>query len=129
MSEPAPLGYRARQLRNVAEPIAALVFFAPEAHAAYAQLGFADQSEGELDGIALFEWDVYFLSRAACMGTSMAKSQPRPSASSHVTGWRTRSPRDGSSPILPASSPPGSMVLSLPWSGSSAVSRTALTRR
>lgn len=68
MSEPAPLGRRTRQLRNVAEPIAASVFFAPEAHTAYARLGFANQSEGVIDGIALFDWNVYFLSRAACMG-------------------------------------------------------------
>jgi hypothetical protein len=32
---------RARQLRNAVEPAAAGVYFAPEAHAAYAALGFA----------------------------------------------------------------------------------------
>jgi hypothetical protein len=31
---------RARRLRNAVEPVAAGVYFAPEAHAAYAALGF-----------------------------------------------------------------------------------------
>lgn len=67
MAEPADLARRTRRLRNVAEPIAASVFFAPEAHAAYAQLGFPNPG-GEEFGIAKFDWDVYFVSRAACMG-------------------------------------------------------------
>ncbi len=67
MPAPADLARRTRRLRNVAEPIAASVFFAPEAHAAYAQLGFPHPG-GEEFGIAKFDWDVYFVSRAACMG-------------------------------------------------------------
>jgi hypothetical protein len=31
---------RARRLRNAVEPIAAGIYFAPEAHAAYVELGF-----------------------------------------------------------------------------------------
>jgi len=65
--EPTDLARRTRRLRNVAEPIAASVFFAPEAHAAYAALGFPNPG-GEEYGIAKFDWHVYFVSRAACMG-------------------------------------------------------------
>ncbi len=67
MPELGDLARRTRRLRNVAEPIAASVFFAPEAHAAYAELGFPNPG-GEEHGIAKFDWDVYFVSRAACMG-------------------------------------------------------------
>jgi hypothetical protein len=46
---------RARRLRDLVEPIAANVYFAPEAHAAYAELGL--------------EWSPgYFGSRGACLG-------------------------------------------------------------
>ena len=39
------LGRRTRQLRNLVEPIAAAVFFVPEAHDAYVRLGFPVQSK------------------------------------------------------------------------------------
>ena len=45
----------ARRLRNLVEPIAAGVYFAPEAHAGYSELGL-DYFEG------------YFCSRGACLG-------------------------------------------------------------
>ncbi len=67
MPEPTELARRTRRLRNVAEPIAASVFFAPEAHIAYAALGFPNPG-GEEHGMSKFDWDVYFVSRAACMG-------------------------------------------------------------
>jgi hypothetical protein len=60
-------GERARRLRNAVEPVAAGVYFAPEAHAAYAALGF-DGSPVTQDGVARPELKAYFTSRGACMG-------------------------------------------------------------
>ena len=67
MSVPQDPGRRTRRLRNLVAPIAAVVFFAPEAQAAYVRLGFPPP-RGEEDGIPLFDWGAYFVSRAACMG-------------------------------------------------------------
>jgi len=61
------LGRRTRQLRNLVEPLAAAVFFVPEAHDAYVRLGFPPP-QGTEDGIPLFDWGAYFVSRAACIG-------------------------------------------------------------
>ena len=58
---------RARRLRNAVEPVAAGVYFAPEAHAAYENLGFAGSSVAA-DGVARPELKSYFTSRGACMG-------------------------------------------------------------
>ena len=58
---------RARRLRNAVEPVAAGVYFAPEAHAAYAALGF-DGSPITQGGVARPELKSYFTSRGACMG-------------------------------------------------------------
>jgi hypothetical protein len=58
---------RARRLRNAVEPVAAGVYFAPEAHAAYAALGFAG-SPAAADGVARPELKSYFTSRGACLG-------------------------------------------------------------
>jgi Helix-turn-helix family len=57
LAYPSPMArtHRARRLRNALEPIAANVYFAPEAQARYADLGL-----GYLSG--------YFCSRSACMG-------------------------------------------------------------
>ncbi len=49
------------------EPVAAGVYFAPEAHAAYQALGF-DGSSVAADGVARPELKSYFTSRGACMG-------------------------------------------------------------
>ncbi|MCX4985549.1 hypothetical protein [Streptomyces sp. NBC_00572] len=57
----------ARRLRNAVEPVAAGVYFAPEAHAAYEALGF-DPSPVAQDGVARPEMKAYFTSRGACMG-------------------------------------------------------------
>ncbi|MFF1678853.1 SCO6745 family protein [Streptomyces sp. NPDC058256] len=57
----------ARRLRNAVEPLAAGVYFAPEAHAAYEALGF-DGSPVTQDGVARPEMKAYFTSRGACMG-------------------------------------------------------------
>lgn len=45
-----------RRLRDLAEPIAGSVYFAPEAFAAYQELGLSDYAQG------------YFCSRGACLG-------------------------------------------------------------
>jgi hypothetical protein len=60
---------RARRLRNAVEPVAAGVYFAPEAHAAYEALGFdPSPAAAQADGIARPEMKSYFTSRGACMG-------------------------------------------------------------
>ncbi len=60
---------RARRLRNAVEPVAAGVYFAPEAHAEYAALGFeAGPSLASKDGIERPELKSYFTSRGASLG-------------------------------------------------------------
>ena len=61
------LSAAARRLREATEPIAASVYFAPEAHAAYQELGF-DASPASSRGVALPDRVAYFTSRGACMG-------------------------------------------------------------
>jgi hypothetical protein len=58
---------QARRLRNAVEPVAAGVYFAPEAHAAYEALGFEGSPVAQ-DGVARPELKSYFTSRGACMG-------------------------------------------------------------
>jgi hypothetical protein len=58
---------KARRLRNAVEPVAAGVYFAPEAHQAYQALGF-DGSPVTQDGVARPDLKAYFTSRGACMG-------------------------------------------------------------
>jgi hypothetical protein len=58
---------RARRRRNAVEPVAAGVYFAPEAHAAYVALGFAG-SPASQDGVARPDGPASFASRGACMG-------------------------------------------------------------
>jgi hypothetical protein len=58
---------KARRLRNAVEPVAAGVYFAPEAHAAYAALGF-EGSPVTQGGVARPDLKAYFTSRGACMG-------------------------------------------------------------
>ena len=58
---------KARRLRNAVEPVAAGVYFAPEAHAAYTALGFPGSSAAA-DGVARPELKSYFTSRGACLG-------------------------------------------------------------
>ena len=59
---------RARRLRNAVEPVAAGVYFAPEALAAYAALGFDRQSSGRQGRCRPSGVKSYFTSRGACMG-------------------------------------------------------------
>ena len=58
---------KARRLRNAVEPVAAGVYFAPEAHQAYEALGF-EGSPVSQDGVARPELKSYFTSRGACLG-------------------------------------------------------------
>ncbi len=56
--------YRASRLRNAVKPVAAAVYFAPEAHAAYAARGF-EGSPISQDGVACPNMKAYFTSRGA----------------------------------------------------------------
>ena len=58
---------KARRLRNAVEPVAAGVYFAPEAHAAYEALGFPGSPVIQ-GGVSRPEMKAYFTSRSACMG-------------------------------------------------------------
>jgi hypothetical protein len=58
---------QARRLRNAVEPVAAGVYFAPEAHAAYEALGFQGSPVTQ-NGVARPDLKAYFTSRGACMG-------------------------------------------------------------
>src|SRR4051794_20746093 len=78
---------RARALRNVTEPIAAGVYFAPEAHRGYEEQGL-DYFEG------------YFCSRSACLGAApwsvvcaaFAAFKPAAVESSVTNGWAKTTP-------------------------------------
>ena len=59
---------RARRLRNAVEPVAAGVYFAPEALAAYAAPGFAGSRATDAGRVARPELTSYFTSRGACLG-------------------------------------------------------------
>jgi hypothetical protein len=58
---------KARRLRNAVEPVAAGVYFAPEAHQAYQALGFGGSPVTQ-GGVARPDMKAYFTSRGACMG-------------------------------------------------------------
>lgn len=56
-----------RRLRDLIEPLAASVYFAPEVHAAFEALGFGPSS-GEFNGVQGPNTVAYVTSRGACMG-------------------------------------------------------------
>lgn len=58
---------KARRLRNAVEPLAAGIYFAPEAHEAYAALGHGP-SPASNDGVQMPDGVAYFASRGACLG-------------------------------------------------------------
>jgi hypothetical protein len=58
---------KARRLRNAVEPIAGIVYFAPEIHAEFEALGFGP-GVGGAGFLTLAELSGYYCSRAACMG-------------------------------------------------------------
>lgn len=61
------LSYRSRRLRDLTEPLAASVYFAPECHSNYEKLGFGP-SPGTFNGVAGPNFEAYFVSRGACLG-------------------------------------------------------------
>jgi hypothetical protein len=63
----AEVSERARALGGALEPVAGQVYFSPECHAAYAELGFAP-SPGRAGGVALPDGAAYFCSRGSVMG-------------------------------------------------------------
>jgi hypothetical protein len=67
MSAAVPFAGPARRLASALEPVAAQVYFSPECHTAYAELGFGP-SPGEANGVALPDGPAYFTSRGSVMG-------------------------------------------------------------
>lgn len=61
------LSEKARRLKTAVEPLAAGIYFAPEAHEAYAALGFSP-SPAASDGVQMPDGVAYFASRGACLG-------------------------------------------------------------
>ncbi|HUE06018.1 MAG TPA: hypothetical protein VMP41_01245 [Acidimicrobiales bacterium] len=59
---------RARRLAMVLEPVAAQVYFSPECHAAYAELGFSPSPGTTSAGVELPDGPAYFTSRGSVMG-------------------------------------------------------------
>jgi hypothetical protein len=57
----------ARRLGSVLEPLIGQVYFSPECHQAYVELGF-DPSPGSAGGVALPDGAAYFTSRGSVMG-------------------------------------------------------------
>ena len=57
----------ARKLGSVLEPVVGQVYFSPECHANYVQLGF-DPSRGDANGVALPDGPAYFASRGSLLG-------------------------------------------------------------
>jgi hypothetical protein len=87
VSESTELHRRARAIRNVTEPIAAGVYFAPEAHQGY-----------EAQGLDYFEG--YFCSRSACLGAApwsvvcaaFAAFKPAAVEAAVTSGWQKTTP-------------------------------------
>jgi hypothetical protein len=86
---------RARRLRNAVEPVAAGIYFAPEAHAAYKALGFPGSSVAQ-DGVERPELTSYFTSRGASMGrvpgevvaAAFGCFKPEVVAAAVAAGWK-----------------------------------------
>ena len=57
----------ARRLGGALEPVIGQVYFSPECHARYVELGF-DPSPADADGVALPDGPAYFTSRGSVMG-------------------------------------------------------------
>ena len=58
---------RARRLANALEPVVGQVYFSPESHRAYEELGFS-ASPASIDGVAMPDGPAYFTSRGSVMG-------------------------------------------------------------
>ena len=63
----AEVSKRARALAGALEPVAGQVYFSPECHKAYVELGFS-ASPGDAAGVALPDGPAYFTSRGSVMG-------------------------------------------------------------
>jgi hypothetical protein len=59
---------RARRLAMVLEPVAAQVYFSPECHTAYAELGFSPSPGATSSGVQLPDGPAYFTSRGSVLG-------------------------------------------------------------
>lgn len=59
---------RARQLAAALEPFAGQVYFSPECHAAYTELGFGPSPRTTSNGVALPDGPAYFTSRGSALG-------------------------------------------------------------
>jgi hypothetical protein len=62
------LSERARRLAAALEPFAGQVYFSPECHAAYAELGFGASPGTTANGVALPDGPAYFTSRGSALG-------------------------------------------------------------
>ena len=67
MPPASELSQTARRLGSVLEPVIGQVYFSPECHANYVELGF-DPSPGFAGGVALPDGPAYFTSRGSVMG-------------------------------------------------------------
>ena len=84
-----------RRLGGALEPVIGQVYFSPEAHANYVNLGF-DPSPGDADGVALPDGPAYFTSRGSVMGqvhstlvaSAFAVFDPGVVIASVEYGWR-----------------------------------------
>jgi hypothetical protein len=59
---------RARALAAAIEPVAGQVYFSPECHAAYAELGFGPSPAKTANGVAVPDGAAYFTSRGSSLG-------------------------------------------------------------
>jgi hypothetical protein len=84
-----------RRLGGALEPVIGQVYFSPECHAAYAELGFSP-SQHEADGVALPDGPAYFTSRGSVMGqvsghvvaSAFAVFDPEAVVPSVTYGWQ-----------------------------------------
>lgn len=93
------LRHVARRVRDLIEPLAASVYFAPEVHAEYEKLGFGGGIRTKR-GLHYPDLPAYFTSRAACMGrvpgevvaAAFGVFPPYVVLPSVATGWQTTTP-------------------------------------
>ncbi len=62
-----PTALQTRRLRDVLEPLAGSVYFAPETHRAFQDIGFGPPNSG-FRGVEAPNQEAYFVSRGACLG-------------------------------------------------------------
>lgn len=94
------LSLAARRLRDLVEPLAASVYFAPECHENYHRLGF-DPSSRLFGGVAAPDGPAYFTSRGACLGkvpgevvtAAFGVFNPAVVVPAVTSGWQRTDPR------------------------------------